>query len=399
MSTLDRMRETKVHAPEGQSVTFVELFFDLVFVFALTQITSFAAHNLDAEGVLRATVMFWLIWWGWTQWTWALNAADTEHGIIRIGTLVATAIAFIMAVSVGDAFEGDGGLWFIVPYILVRALGLTLYARVAAERDGQLAAVQAFALLSLLGLAAALIGGIVNEDARVWLWLSAIGLDVVASGAAGRFESWHLHTEHLTERHGLFVIIALGESLIVAATAITGAERSAEVIGVAIGAVAVTCLLWWIYFGWLKDSLEARLESVSGAAQARFARDAYSLLHFFLIGGIVGVAVAFEEMAAHPAEAVPGKVLIALAVGIGAYLWASAAIWARGSRGILWARLLVPAVLALVLIPASDAIAPWTLAIVAAALAIVVLIETIRPPASIEVLADDVRADAAQPEA
>ena len=160
------MRETKVHAPEEQSVTFVELFFDLVFVFALTQITSFAAHNLDAEGVLRATVMFWLIWWGWTQWTWALNAADTEHGLIRIGTLVATAIAFIMAVSVGDAFEGDGGLWFIVPYILVRTLGLALYARVAAERDGQLAAVQAFALLSLLGLAAALIGGLVNEDLR-----------------------------------------------------------------------------------------------------------------------------------------------------------------------------------------------------------------------------------------
>jgi len=377
---LDRVLRAKIHAPGGQSVTFVELFFDLVFVFALTEVTSFAAHHLDFEGVVRAAIVFWLIWWAWTQWTWALNPADTEHGIVRVGTLLATAIAFIMAVSVGDAFEGNGGLWFVVPYIAVRLLGLALYARVASERDQQLAAVQAFALLSTFGLAAALAGGIVNEEARMWVWLGDIVLDIVAAGVAGRFESWHLHVGHFAERHGLFVIIALGESLIVAAAAITGAERSAEVMGVAIGAVAVTCLLWWVYFGWLQAALESRLAATVGSAQSMLARDAYSLLHFPLILSIVGVAVAFEEMAAHPSASVPSAVLIALGLGIGGYLWASAAVWARASRKVLWVRLLAPISFAPMLFFATDAIAPWVLAIVTALLATVVIVEELRPP-------------------
>jgi len=377
---LDRVLGAKIHAPGGQAVTFVELFFDLVFVFALTEVTSFAAHHLDFEGVVRAAIVFWLIWWAWTQWTWALNPADTEHGIVRVGTLLATAIAFIMAVSVGTAFEGNGGLWFVVPYIAVRVLGLALYARVASERDRQLDAVQAFALLSTFGLAAALIGGIVGDEARMWVWLGVIVLDIVASGVAGRFESWHLHAGHLAERHGLFVIIALGESLIVAAAAITGAERTAEVMGVAIGAVAVTCLLWWVYFGWLQEALESCLTAAVGAAQSTLARDAYSLLHFPLILSIVGVAVAFEEMAAHPSASVPNEVLIALGLGIGGFLWASAAVWGRASRRVLWVRLLAPIIFGGALFAATDFIAPWILAIVTALLATVVIVEELWPP-------------------
>jgi low temperature requirement protein LtrA len=379
MSISRRLSAVRIHAPDGQSVTFVELFFDLVFVFALTEITSFAVHHLTIEGVVQAALIFWLIWWAWTQWTWALNPADTEHGIVRWGTLLATAVAFIMAVSVGSAFEDDGGLWFVVPYIAVRALGLALYARVAAEREGQLEAVRSFSLLSSTGLIVALIGGIVHEDARLWLWLGVIGLDVFAATAAGRFDSWDLHPAHFAERHGLFVIIALGESLIVAAAAITGVDRTAEVIGVAVGSVGVTCLLWWTYFGWLKEQLEEHMESKRGATQSMFARDAYSLLHFPLIGGIVGVAVAFEEMALHPADAVHGEVLWALGLGIGAFLWASAAAYARAYGRVLWARLIVPWLLGFVLVAAQDALAPWILLLVAVALASVVISEASRP--------------------
>jgi len=377
---LDRLLGARVHAPGSQSVTFVELFFDLVFVFAITELTGYAAHHLDAEGVVQSAVVFWLIWWAWTQWTWALNPADTEHGIVRLGTLIATAVAFIMAISVGEAFDGTGGLWFIVPYIAVRSLGLALYARVAAERDGQLAAVQGFALLSSVGLAVALIGGFVDEDVRLSLWLGVIALDVFAASAAGRFESWHLHTAHFTERHGLFVIIALGESLIVAAAGLTNVERTAEVVGVAVGAVAVTCLLWWIYFGWLKDALEEFMASVRGSTQSTFARDAYSLLHFPLIGGIVGVAVALEEMAAHPADAVPGEVLWALGLGVGGFLWASAFAYARAYRRVLWARLIVPVTLGALLVPAQDLIAPWVLAVVALMLGVLVVAEAFWGP-------------------
>lgn len=114
-----------LHAPEGQRVGFVELFFDLVFVFAVTQVTSVTAHHLDMTTVGRAVVIFWLIWWAWTQFTWTLNPADTQNIVVQVVTLLATAAAFVMAASVSLAFSGQA-LWFAVPYVLVRILGLGL---------------------------------------------------------------------------------------------------------------------------------------------------------------------------------------------------------------------------------------------------------------------------------
>ena len=379
MALLDRLKAQRIHGPSGQSATFVELFFDLVFVFALTEVTSFAVHHLDGGGVARTIIVFWLIWWGWTQWTWALNPADTEHGLVRIGTLLATAIAFVMAVSVAKAFnDGGGGLWFVLPYIGVRVLGLALYARVAVEREGHVSAVGAFGALSSFGLVAALIGGFVDPDARVWWWIAAIVLDVGTAAAIGGFENWHLHTEHFAERHGLFVIIALGESLIVAAAGVAGAERSGALAAVALGTVAVTCLLWWTYFGWLKDDLEARLGEVRASAQSTLARDAYTLLHLPLIGGIIGIAVGFEEMVAHPNEPLEPEVLAALGVGLGLFLGASALAWARARRRLLWVRLLVAAVIGVLFVPAANLDPGWILLLVAAGLLVVIAAEEIQ---------------------
>jgi low temperature requirement protein LtrA len=104
----------QLHGPEDQAVTFVELFFDLVFVFAVTQITALTAANLTWSGVARSILLFWLIWWAWTQFTWTLNPADTTHDLVRILTLVATGVAFIMATSVTRAF-GPEFFWFVVP--------------------------------------------------------------------------------------------------------------------------------------------------------------------------------------------------------------------------------------------------------------------------------------------
>lgn len=348
------MFQQQIHAPHSQRVTFVELFFDLVFVFAVTEITSYLFHHLDGAGVVRTALVFWLIWWAWTQWTWALNPADTEHTLVRAGTLIATAIAFLMAVSVADAFDDDGGLWFAVPYIAIRVLGLALYARVAAEREGHLDAVRAFALLSSLGLIAVLVGAFLDPDVRVWVWAAAVALDFFAATAAGRFESWHLHTEHFTERHGLFVIIALGESLIISGSVVVEAERTTELVVVGISAVTVTCLLWWTYYGWFKDAIEHRMVELSGSQQSTYARDAYSFLHLPLIGGVVGVAIGFEAMLEHPGDPVADEVLLALGIGLALFLGASAAIWARAYGRLLWLRLAAPATLAVVLFAAAD---------------------------------------------
>ena len=109
-----RSERRSLRASEPQAVTFVELFFDLVFVFAVTQITALTAHDLTVGGVLRSILLFWLIWWAWTQFTWTLNPADTTHTGVRVLTLAATATAFVMATSIAHAFAEDG-LWFAIP--------------------------------------------------------------------------------------------------------------------------------------------------------------------------------------------------------------------------------------------------------------------------------------------
>jgi low temperature requirement protein LtrA len=196
-----------ITATEDQSTTFIELFFDLVFVYAVTQTVSLVHEELSWAGVAHAAIVFWLVWWAWTQFTWALNAADTTHPAVEAVMLAATVIAFLMAVTVPDAF-GDAGGWFAATYIAVRVVGLTLYGRVAWDDLAKRAAVRRFALLSAGGL--------------------AVLLDV----AAGAAEGWDVRPDHFSERHGLFVIIALGESLIVAGAGLTGAERTTQTLAV-----------------------------------------------------------------------------------------------------------------------------------------------------------------------
>ena len=242
---------------EDQSATFIELFFDLVFVYAVTQTVTLVHEDLSWAGLGRAVVVFWLVWWAWTQYTWALNSADTAHPAVDAVMLVATAIVFLMAVTVPDAF-GDAGAWFAATYIVVRAVGLGLYGRVAWDDVAKRAAVRKFAVLSLGGLAAVAAGGLVDGEARAWLWAAALLLDVVAAALAGAAEGWDIRPDHFGERHGLFVIIALGESLIVAAAGLTGAELNAQTVAVAILAVAATAALWWIYFVSLQTGARRR---------------------------------------------------------------------------------------------------------------------------------------------
>ena len=286
------MTADSVASPEDQGATFVELFFDLVFVFAITRVTHYAAHHMDAHGLARSLIVFWMIWWGWTQFTWALNAADTTHAAVQLGTLLATGVAFFMAAALPGAFSGDA-IWFAAPYVLLRVIGLALYIRVAWAADAsQHAAVRTFAFMSAGGLAAVLAGAIAGGATLYWLWGLAILLDVIAAMASGESEGWNLHPEHCGERHALFVIIALGESLIVAGGGLAEIEISPNVVAVGAFAVATICALWWSYFARAKLTLDHEMGSVRGADLSKLARDAYSLLHFPMILGVIGVAVA-----------------------------------------------------------------------------------------------------------
>lgn len=370
-----------IRAEGGQAVAFVELFFDLVFVFAVTQITVLTAHDLTPDGILRSVLLGWLIWWAWTQFTWTLNPADTTHPIVRVTTLAATAVALVMAASVQRAF-GDDALWFAVPYVVVRVLGLGLQILVELERVGvDHGGVIRWVGLSTIGLVLVLIGAVVDPATRPWIWLLAILADVVAAAIAGRNTAWDLDAGHLSERHGLFVIIAIGESLIIAGTAVANDERTFALASAAVAAILVAALLWWTYFGWLKEALEEAFAAAPPERNGPLARDAFSLAHFPLIAGIVGFAVAIEEIGAHPDEPASAAVLASLGIGVSLFV-ASSALSLRLCGGqVLVARLALLAAMLVGLALVAPMAPVWPLFIVAAALLGIVLVEGAGPEA------------------
>ncbi len=304
-----------IRGTEEQGATFVELFFDLVFVFAVTQVTATLAHDLTPAGLLRALIVFWLVWWAWTQYTWSLNEADTEHGWIRLITLVASALAFLMAVTV-PLITSEWGWLFALSYLILRMVGIGLQWGLAGDDPVWARSVRTWTLMSSLGLVAIVVAMVLPPELRFIALGAAALLDVAAALRAGRQE-WRLFSGHFSERHGLFVIIALGESLIAAGVTLSGQPLSARLLMVAVTAVAASCALWWTYFGWAKDRLEEMMRSQSPATLGRYARDVYSFAHFPLIFGVIGFAISIEETIAHPKDplALPGT--LALCVGVG----------------------------------------------------------------------------------
>lgn len=300
--------------PDEQGADFVELFFDLVFVFAITRVTYVTAHSSNAFQVLQSGLIFWLIWWGWTQFTWTLNAANTRLAQIRMTVLIATGLAFVMASSVAEAFD-DGVFWFVVPYILIRVIGIGLVTRVTTNVNEDQKRIIAFTIPSIIGWILLLMGAFSNPEVRIWWWIAALIFDMVAGYFGGKADGWDVKANHFAERHGLIVIIALGESLIVAASAVTKHGLSQDMLLVGLLAVLVTCLLWWSYFSWINEYLEKHLSEKSGRKQATLARDAYSFTHFPLICGIIGIAVGFEKILAHPNYLLDNSVALALGTG------------------------------------------------------------------------------------
>jgi low temperature requirement protein LtrA len=201
-------------------------------------------------------------------------------------------------------------------YVIVRAIGLALQYHASSEIPGMRPALNLWLTISLGGLAAVLIGGLLGGAAQYWAWGLAIVVDLVAAGIGGREDGWNLKTGHFAERHGLFVIIALGETLIVAATAVTGADWTASLMTVGILAVVATCGLWWSYFRGASERLENAFEEAPDVERTQIGRDSYSLIHFVMLSGVIAYAAAIEEAVAHPSSALEQPGALALGIGI-----------------------------------------------------------------------------------
>ncbi len=371
-----------LRAPNDQGVTFVELFFDLVFVFAVTNVTGLVLDNLTLAGATQAILVFWMIWWAWTQFTWSLNPADTNHSYVRVATLIATGIAFTMATSVGNAYQGSNGLWFVVPYVLVRSIGLGLYLKISADNAEQNAAVRQFTWLSVAGLVLALLGGFVEMPFRLWLWALAVIVDIGAAGWAGNRSGWGISVGHFTERHGLIIIIVLGESLIATGVAALKPEHSFELFLVTFGAVVVTCLLWWLYFGWFKDGLEHHLASTPDSMQGRLGRDSYTFLHFPMLCGVIAIAAGMEEMVAHPYDYLHTESQAFFVGGVFLFVFATVLSWLRAARRLLIPRTLLIAAFAIGAFLAGVDTPRWLMLLCAGVLFAIILAERNGAPES-----------------
>lgn len=368
---------SSVSAPKDQKVTFVELFFDLVFVFCVTQVVSLLHDGVTWRSVGEAVLVFWLVWWGWTQFTWALNAADTTHPRVEVATLVATGAAFFLAVGIPLAFHGRS-LWFASTYVAVRVLGLLLYDWVAWADVSQRAAVRRFSLFSIGGMVAVLIGGALGGNAQYSFWTLAIVLDLIAARVGASADGWNLRPEHFSERHGLFVIIALGESLIVAAISLSDGEWPAAQLITAVLCVAIAGAMWWSYFVRNKVELDHAMENAIGKEQSMLARDAYSLIHFPMLLGVIAYAATVDTALSHPTDrlGLAGRALLAASVLL--YAGAMALALARARRPVKPARRWIPILTAAAVFALADLSAMMSLVVVLIGLTLLAFGEPVR---------------------
>lgn len=319
MSTLD-------HAPAtDKRASYLELFFDLVFVFAVTQVAVTLHGDHDLAGWGRAALLLWLVWWAWSQFTWAGNAIDLEQRTVRIAVIGVAGLMLLAGAALPEAF-GDQGAGFALPYVAVRLAGLGLYWHGLAGEPDHRRALLSYLPVAMVSPLLVLAGGLAPDDLRPWLWLAAVAVDLVSVAAAGRGE-FRVGPEHFAERHALIVIIALGESVIVLGSTLAGVEPTAVALATAGAGFAVVGALWGAYFAWVHPVAARRLASEPDHRErGHLARDLFTLAHIPVVAGSVVFAVGVEEALAHPGEALPAFGWIALGGGL--------ALWALGALAV-----------------------------------------------------------------
>ncbi|MDH3682756.1 MAG: low temperature requirement protein A [Acidimicrobiia bacterium] len=316
----------------------LELFFDLVFVFAITQVVSLVVHDLTLAGILRGALLLALMWWAWTNWTWTTNVVDLEPRIIRVAVLTSMLGVFGMAFAVPTAFEGDGD-WLAFGYVLVRIVAAAVFVLGTRDDPEELKAVVTYLPISLAATAIVLVGGLVGGDALQWIWLAALSVEVIATVSAGQVD-WKVDAAHFAERHGLILIIALGEGIIAVGIAVEGVRIDTSLaLLLAVGLAGVGAM-WWSYFDRLQEVMETALRLADARETGHIARDVYSLLHYPMIAGIVFYAVALEEAFLHPDDPMENVVAVLLVAAIGLYLLAQAAAAWRCWRTYLYERVI-----------------------------------------------------------
>jgi low temperature requirement protein LtrA len=300
---------------EQRRVTTLELFFDLVFVFTITQLTSSLVHHPDLEGVAQVVLMLMVIWWMYDAFAWLTNAVPPSTSPRRLLLLAAMGCFFAISLAIPTAFSGDGEI-FGIAYLVVVAIHAGLYTQSA---DWNTRAIFAFArfnvLIGLLVLAAGVVG---DEGVEYALWALAVVLIVVTPLTVDAPEDW-IRPDHFLERHGLVVIVALGESVVAVGIGASGLEITAELLAVAGLGLALTADLWWSYFGDREELMVRALAETPGERRFMVAMGSFYYAHGLILIGIIGVAAGLEEAIAHAFDPLHLAQALFLAAGIATF--------------------------------------------------------------------------------
>ena len=354
----------------------LELFFDLVFVLCLTQCTALMATNPTWEGLGQGLLILCLIWWAWVGYAWLTSVIDPEEGVVRIVIFTSMAAFLVLALCVPDAF-GDDAVIFACAYGIVRAAHIALFL-IASRDDPELRrSVLGLGGGTAVGVGLLLAGAIAGGETQTVLWILSFVLDMAEPaffGAAG----WRLMPSHFAERHGLIVLIAIGES-IVAIGAGAETQIDAGVITAAVLGIVVAAALWWLYFDVVATAAEHRLSRATpGREQNEIARDSYSFLHFPMVAGIVLIALGMKKTLGEVGEPLKAETAVAILGGTSLYLIGHVAFRLRNIRTLNVQRLVCAGVL-LALVPVAVAVdALVTVAMIAALLTAVITYETLR---------------------
>jgi low temperature requirement protein LtrA len=363
-------------AEREPGVTRLELFFDLVFVFAITQVTSFLSHSPTWGGLLRGLLLLGALWWAWGAYAWLTNTLDPEEGAVRLAVLGAMAAMLVVSLAAPGAFGRDG-VTFGVAYFVVRALHLFLYG-IAGRGDRDLfRAVMRVAPVWMLAPALLVVAGFLDRSGQLALWGAALTVDYLGV-LIGRMRGWRISPAHFVERFGLVIILALGESIVAIGVGAAGLPLDTGVIAAALLGITVAACLWWSYFDWVVFVGQARLSEATGAQRAALARDAYSYLHLPMVAGIVLFAFGLKTTLPDVAGPLPTVPALGLVGGIALYLIAHVALRLRIGAGLGRGRPVATVVLLGLLPVAREVPALTALGLVAAVCVSLIAYEALR---------------------
>jgi low temperature requirement protein LtrA len=368
--------ERALEGDAEHQVTPLELFFDLVFVFAITQVTRLLADEPTWLGVLRAMLVLAALWSAWNGYAWLTSAMDVDEGGVRLAMLGAMGAMLVVALAVPGAF-GDDALLFGLAYLVVRLLHLVLSVIVGRDDPDRLGALLRFAPTAIAGAVLLVVASFLHDDARIAVWAVALAVDYLGPVVIGMGRGWRVAPEHFAERFGLIILIALGESIIAIGVG-AGFELGTGVVVAALLGVVVVSALWWLYFDVAAILARRRLAEATGVDRARLARDAYNYLHLPMVAGIVLFALGLKTTLGDVGASLDTVPAVALCGGVALYLIGHIAFLFRATAYV-FRRRTVGAVVLLALIPAALAIpALAALALVSTVCSGVVAYEVLR---------------------